>query len=421
MKANKCLTQKQGRWYPLDFTTNNVINSPLMEYNPTGDGAKLRVVYIFSCCPISLPTALEENYKEEYISFHQAAAAGDGGGAAAAAGGGAAAAAAGGGAAAAAVSKAAQASWDKNKDAIIADIYTLRTEYVAQGRANFVYVQEAFGIKPTQLRTTGVARRIRRPWLYGEKRGDQLFRPDDPTEKEDLYSQILPALYTKLGSINAHGQENEPCYTPCVEGICLNEEGESVSCVKPDPVRTREGMLKAGEIRVELARQELAAVQDTYEEEEEEEEEGSAAAAAEEVWQGAGRRSDLENAKKYLRIAEEALAKAKTDFPSEDAELKGGGKRYRQRCRHTKRKYKRRRKTLKERKKYEQYYRRFRIATGDRRFKGTKGLVKWSRSSHSTRKGKRKRSRRIYWRKRKSRRRRRKNNRTHRRKHRRKN
>ena len=44
-------------------------------------------------------------------------------------------------------------------------------------------------------------------------------------------------------------------------------------------------------------------------------------------------------------------------------------------------------------------YRRFRIAKGDKRFKGTKGLVKWSRPSKSKRKGK-KRSRRIYHRKR---------------------
>ena len=70
----------------------------------------------------------------------------------------------------------------------------------------------------------------------------------------------------------------------------------------------------------------------------------------------------------------------------------GGGKR---------RKRKRRRigTNKKKLKRLHTQYRRFRIAKGDKRFKGTKGLVKWSRPSKSKRKGK-KRSRRIYHRKR---------------------
>lgn len=44
-----------------------------------------------------------------------------------------------------------------------------------------------------------------------------------------------------------------------------------------------------------------------------------------------------------------------------------------------------------------QQYRRFKIAKGDKRFK-TKNLVKWTRAPKSKKKGK-KRSRRIYWRK----------------------
>ena len=76
--------------------------------------------------------------------------------------------------------------------------------------------------------------------------------------------------------------------------------------------------------------------------------------------------------------------------------------------RKTKRRKTRRRKTRKRRrigknkkqlKRLQTQYRRFRIAKGDKRFKGTKGLVKWSRPSKAKRKGKR-RSRRIYHRKR---------------------
>ena len=56
-------------------------------------------------------------------------------------------------------------------------------------------------------------------------------------------------------------------------------------------------------------------------------------------------------------------------------------------------------KNKKQLKRLQTQYRRFRIAKGDKRFKGTKGLVKWSRPSKAKRKGKR-RSRRIYHRKR---------------------
>ena len=56
-------------------------------------------------------------------------------------------------------------------------------------------------------------------------------------------------------------------------------------------------------------------------------------------------------------------------------------------------------KNKKQLKRLQTQYRRFRIAKGDKRFKGTKGSVKWSRPSKTKRKGK-KRSRRIYHRKR---------------------
>ena len=69
-------------------------------------------------------------------------------------------------------------------------------------------------------------------------------------------------------------------------------------------------------------------------------------------------------------------------------ENQGGGRR---------RKRKRRRigTNKKKLKRLQTQYRRFRIAKADKRFKGTKGLVKWSKPSKSKRKGK-KRSRRIY-------------------------
>jgi len=57
-------------------------------------------------------------------------------------------------------------------------------------------------------------------------------------------------------------------------------------------------------------------------------------------------------------------------------------------------------KNKKQLKRLQTQYRRFRIAKSDKRFKGNKGLVKWSRPSKAKRKGK-KRSRRIYHRKRK--------------------
>ncbi len=65
------------------------------------------------------------------------------------------------------------------------------------------------------------------------------------------------------------------------------------------------------------------------------------------------------------------------------------------------RKRKRIGKNKKEQKRLQAQYRRFRKAKGDKRFKGTKGLIKWSRPSKSKKKGK-KRSRRIYHRKRKT-------------------
>ena len=56
----------------------------------------------------------------------------------------------------------------------------------------------------------------------------------------------------------------------------------------------------------------------------------------------------------------------------------------------------------KEMKRLEAQYRRYRKAKGDKRFGGIKNLVKWSRKSKSKRKGKKKRSIRIYHRKRKT-------------------
>ena len=89
------------------------------------------------------------------------------------------------------------------------------------------------------------------------------------------------------------------------------------------------------------------------------------------------------------------------DKESEDDEQKQGGYRKRRR-RKTKRKTRKRRrvgKNKKELKRLQTQYRRFKIAKGDKRFKGTKNLIKWSRTSKAKRKGKR-RSRRIYHRKR---------------------
>ncbi len=85
------------------------------------------------------------------------------------------------------------------------------------------------------------------------------------------------------------------------------------------------------------------------------------------------------------------------DFNLEPPPLaRHGGKRRRR----TRKKRRRIGKNKKEMKRLESQYRRFRIAKGDKRFKGTKNLVKWSRKSTSKRKGKKKRSRRIYHRKR---------------------
>ena len=75
-----------------------------------------------------------------------------------------------------------------------------------------------------------------------------------------------------------------------------------------------------------------------------------------------------------------------------------GGRRRKTKRRKT-RKRRRIGKNKKQLKRLQTQYRRFRIAKGDKRFKGTKGLVKWSRPSKAKRKGKR-RSRRIYHRKR---------------------
>ena len=83
----------------------------------------------------------------------------------------------------------------------------------------------------------------------------------------------------------------------------------------------------------------------------------------------------------------------------------GGGRKKKKKRKSTRkktRKTKKRRRVgnnKKELKRLQTQYRRFRIAKRDKRFKGTKGLVKWSRPSKAKRKGK-KRSRRIYWRKR---------------------
>ena len=73
-----------------------------------------------------------------------------------------------------------------------------------------------------------------------------------------------------------------------------------------------------------------------------------------------------------------------------------------------KRRTKRRRRVGKNKKglkRLQTQYRRFRIAKGDKRFKGTKNLVKWSRPSKSKR-GSKRRSRRIYHRRRTHKRRR---------------
>jgi len=91
------------------------------------------------------------------------------------------------------------------------------------------------------------------------------------------------------------------------------------------------------------------------------------------------------------------------DDDGQDPDFGGGRKTKRRRKMRKKRKTRKRKrigKNKKELKRLQTQYRRFRIAKGDKRFKGTKGLVKWSRPSKAKRKGK-KRSRRIYHRKRK--------------------
>ena len=97
-----------------------------------------------------------------------------------------------------------------------------------------------------------------------------------------------------------------------------------------------------------------------------------------------------------------------------DEPLKGGKKHRKKRTRKKKKSRKRRRigNNKKKLKRLQTQYRRFRIAKGDKRFKGTDGLIKWSRPSKSKKKGK-KRSRRIYHRKRKKKNRKKRGGRTH--------
>ncbi len=81
-----------------------------------------------------------------------------------------------------------------------------------------------------------------------------------------------------------------------------------------------------------------------------------------------------------------------------------GGKKHRKKRTRKKKKSRKRRRIgncKKKLKRLRTQYRRFRIAKGDKRFKGTDGLIKWSRPSKSKKKKGKKRSRRIYHRKRK--------------------
>ena len=105
---------------------------------------------------------------------------------------------------------------------------------------------------------------------------------------------------------------------------------------------------------------------------------------------------------KDVAVAYGKLLTAIDPMTSRIHSIPGMGGRRKTKRRKTRKTRKRRRigKNKKQLKRLQTQYRRFRIAKGDKRFKGTKGLVKWSRPSKAKRKGKR-RSRRIYHRKRK--------------------
>ena len=106
--------------------------------------------------------------------------------------------------------------------------------------------------------------------------------------------------------------------------------------------------------------------------------------------------------KKIGVIWNEKVAAAYGKLLQASVRQKGGKKHRKKRTRKKKKSRKRRRigNCKKKLKRLRTQYRRFRIAKGDKRFKGTDGLIKWSRPSKSKKKGK-KRSRRIYHRKRK--------------------
>ena len=102
--------------------------------------------------------------------------------------------------------------------------------------------------------------------------------------------------------------------------------------------------------------------------------------------------------------------------------LKGGRRTRRRRTKRRRRRTKRRRRRTRRRRRHRKgkdfdaalkrviaQHRRYQIARGDKRFKATRGLVKWSRPNKTKRKN------RIYYRKRKTRRRRRKTRRRRRR------
>jgi len=129
---------------------------------------------------------------------------------------------------------------------------------------------------------------------------------------------------------------------------------------------------------------------------------------------------DKEKVKKEVLNRKNLLKKKKADIWTKDiavaygklltaidprtariANLASMGGRRKTKRKKTRKTRKRRRigKNKKQLKRLKTQYRRFRIAKGDKRFKGTKGLVKWSSPSKAKRKGKR-RSRRIYHRKR---------------------
>ena len=127
-----------------------------------------------------------------------------------------------------------------------------------------------------------------------------------------------------------------------------------------------------------------------------------------------GWRAELLGKVKIQEMAKPKYEKTKTGIWNEKvaaaygkllqaSEKKKGGKKYRKKRTRKKKKSRKRRRIgncKKKLKRLRTQYRRFRIAKGDKRFKGTDGLIKWSRPSKSKKKGK-KRSRRIYHRKRK--------------------